>query len=211
MTNRKLFIALLLITALFFSLPGCAKKTAQAPQDELLPVKTIVVLPVEIAPADKDGRDEKEKSQLEAGRKTLDAILAESLSGQEQIAILTEAQRDSLDKGFTRCRTTAAVNICRTYKADAVLLCTVHRFVEREGTEYSVINPASVVFEYKLVHAETGQTLCGGVFNETQKPLLENIFQFFKKAKRGVKWLTAADLARDGVQQKIINCAYLKK
>ena len=112
---------------------------------------------------------------------------------------------------MTRCRTTAAVTICRTTKADAVLLFTLHRFTERVGVEASIVSPASVVFDYKLIHAETGQTLCSGVFDETQKPLLDDMFQFFKKLKRGVKWLSAEELARDGFKQKIADCPYLKK
>ena len=58
---------------------------------------------------------------------------------------------------------------------------------------------------------ETGQTICSGTFSETQQPLLADMFQFFKKAKRGVKWLSAEELARDGFQQKIADCPYLKK
>lgn len=198
------------LTALIL-LSGCARTTAQVQPQELLPVKTILVLPVEIMTAGQSGRTPKEAQQLEKGQKIVDTVLAEYFAGREDIALLTAGQRDSLDKDMTRCRTTAAVTICRTNKADAVFLCTLQRFTEREGSQYSIVSPASVVFDYKLIHAETGQILCSGIFNETQQPLLADIFQFFKKAKRGVKWLSAEELARDGIKQKISDCAYLNK
>lgn len=201
------FLASLTVLAL---LSGCARTTAQVQPEELLPIKTIVVLPVEIL-SDGQSRPAKEMQQLEKGQILLDTMLAEYFSDRKDIAILTPGQRDALEKEMLRCRTSAVVTICRTKVADAVLLCTLQRFTEREGSEYSIVNPASVAFDYKLVHAETGQTICSGTFNETQQPLLSDMFQFFKKAKRGVKWLSAEELARDGFQQKIADCPYLKK
>lgn len=202
-----LFLASLTVLAL---LSGCARTTAQVQPEELLPIKTIVVLPVEIL-SDGQSRPAKEMQQLEKGQMLLDTMLAEYFSDRKDIAMLTPGQRDALEKEMLRCRTSAVVTMCRTKVADAVLLCTLQRFTEREGSEYSIVNPASVAFDYKLVHAETGQTICSGTFNETQQPLLSDMFQFFKKAQRGVKWLSAEELARDGFQQKIADCPYLKK
>ncbi|MFA6498556.1 MAG: hypothetical protein WC256_13035 [Desulfurivibrionaceae bacterium] len=202
------FLASLTVLILF---SGCARTTAQIQPEDLLPVKTIIVLPVEIVPDGQSSRSPKEIQQLEKGQKLVDTILAEYFSGREDISLLTPGQRDALDKDMNRCRTTAAVTICRTKQADAVFLFTLQRFTEREGTEYSIVTPASVAFDYKLIQAETGQTICSGVFNETQQPLLANMFQFFKKAQRGIKWLSAEELVRDGLQQKITDCPYLKK
>ena len=202
------FLASLIVLTLF---SGCARTTAQIQPEDLLPVKTIIVLPAEIVTDGQNSRSPKEMQQLEKGQKLADTMLAEYFSGREDIALLTPGQRDALDKDMNRCRTTAAVTICRTKQADAVLLFTLQRFTEREGTEYSIVSPASVAFDYKLIQAETGQVICSGVFNETQQPLLADMFQFFKKAQRGIKWLSAEELARDGLQQKIGDCPYLKK
>jgi hypothetical protein len=202
------FFAGLTLLTLF---SGCARTTAQVQPEELLPVKTIVVLPVEISLDDQPPLSPVESQQLERGQKLMDTMLADYFSSREDVALLTPEQRDALDKDMNRCRITAAVTICRTQKADAVLLYTLHRFSEREGNEYAIVSPASVAFEYKLIQAETGQTICSGVFDETQQPLLDDMFQFFKKAKRGVKWLSAEELAREGFKQKIGDCPYLKK
>ncbi len=204
------FIAL----ALVISLSGCASKQeeAQAPKQELKPIRSIVVLPVEVVSYDKiKSTDEKTKAQLDEGKLALDKLLNQYFAGYENITIITENQRDALDNNFARCRTTAAITICKKYDADAVLLFTLHRFRERDGNEYSVVKPASVAFDYKLITAATGQTLCAGVYNETQKPLLDDMFKFFKRSKRGLKWITAEALAREGVIEKLESCPYLKK
>ena len=212
MTLCKPYTVFLASLAVLTLLSGCARTTtAQTQPADLLPIKTIVVLPVETVPDGQGSRSPKEIQQLEKGQKLMDTMLAEYFSGREDIALLTPGQRDALEKDMIRCRTSAVVTICRTKVADAVLLCTLQRFTEREGTELSIASPASVAFDYKLIHAETGQTICSGAFTETQQPLLADMFQFFKKAHRGIKWLTAEELARDGFQQKIADCPYLKK
>jgi hypothetical protein len=203
------FIPAILAALTLFS--GCARTTAQIQPEDLPPIKTIVVLPAEIETDGQGGSSPQESQQLEKGQKLMDTLLAEYFSSREDITLLTPGQRDALDKDMNRCRTTAAITICRTQKADAVLLFTLQRFTEREGNEYAIVNPASVAFEYKLIQAETGQTICSGIFDETQQPLLADMFQFFKKAKRGFKWLSAEELASEGFKQKIGACPYLKK
>ncbi|MFA7383914.1 MAG: hypothetical protein WC001_10740 [Desulfurivibrionaceae bacterium] len=211
MTLCKPHLVFFASLGLLFLFSGCARTSAQVQAEDLLPVKTILVLPAEVDANGQGSRSPNDLQQLEKGRKLLDTMLAEHFSGRKEVTLLTEGQRDSLDKDMTRCRTTAAVTICRTTKADAVLLFTLQRFTEREGIESSIVSPASVAFDYKLIHAETGRTLCSGVFDETQKPLLDDMFQFFKKLKRGVKWLSAEELASDGFQQKIADCPNLEK
>ena len=203
MTLSKPYTVFLASLTVLTLLSGCARSTAKTQPEDLAPIKTIVVLPVEIGRDSQSSRSPKEMKGLEKGQILLNTLLAEQFSGREDIALLTPEQRDALEKDMIRCRTSAVVTICRTKVADAVLLCTLQRFTEREGTEYSIVSPASVAFDYKLIQAETGQTLCSGTFTETQQPLLDDMFQFFKKAKRGVKWLSAEELVRDGLQQKI--------
>ncbi|MDG4476435.1 hypothetical protein [Thiovibrio frasassiensis] len=211
MTLCKPYTVFLASLTVLTLLSGCAQKTVQIQAEELAPIKTIVVLPVEISMDGQSNRPAKEMQQLEKGQILLDTMLAEYFSNREDIALLTPGQRDALEKDMARCRTSAVVTICKTKVADAVLLCTLQRFTEREGSEYSIVSPASVSFTYKLIQAETGKTLCSGAFDETQQPLLADMFQFFKKAKRGVKWLSAEQLAREGFKQKIADCPYLKK
>jgi len=210
-TTYKTYTVFLASLTILTFLSGCARTTTLVPAEDLLPIKTIIVLPVEIDPDGQGKQTPKEILLLEKGQKIVDTMLAEYFTGREDVTLITPGQRNSLDKDMIRNRTTAAIAIGRAKKADAVLLSTLHRFTEREGSEYSIISPASVAFDYKLILSETGQTLCSGAFNETQQPLLADIFQFFKKAQRGFKWLSVEELAHDGITQKISNCPYLKQ
>lgn len=190
---------------------GCAPKaTVQSTQEELAQVRTIAVLPVEVVAGGRSNGPA-EKERMEKGRQTLNNLLVEYFAGTENIILVTEEERDRLGEDFTNCRPTAAMTICRTFRADAVLVLTLSRFRERDGGEYSVNSPASVAFDYRLVSGESGQTLCSGVFNETQQPLLDDLLVFFHRAKRGFKWITAEALAREGIAQKFSLCPYLPK
>ena len=202
---RCLALLLLLLSA------GCAAKaTAPSAQEEMPQIRTIAVLPVEIV-AEGRGSDPAAKERMETGRQILNNLLVEYFAGTENVTLVTEEERDRLGKDFISCRTTAAVTICRAHRTDAVLLLTLNRFRERDGGDYSVNSPASVSFDYKLISGESGQTLCSGVFDETQQPLLDDLLVFFQRAKRGFKWLTAEALAREGLVQKLALCPYLKK
>jgi len=77
----------------------------------------------------------------------------------------------------------------------------IYRFQEREGGNFSVVRPASVGFH---VHLYEGDKLIDTyVFDETQQPLSDNIFRFFTFLRRGAKWITAGDLAREGIHKSI--------
>lgn len=201
-----------LLTAL--TLAGCAVKNA-APQaaEEPVALTSIVVMPVDIVPAANERqRTAEEEADLAKGRMILDRLVAEYLAGKENVRLMSAEERDALDdKSFTRCRTSAAITICRQVGGEAVLLITLTRYRERQGNEYSVVHPASVAFDYKLLEVGSGRTLCAGVFDETQRSLSENILDLAKFSKRGFKWITGEALAREGVEQRLAGCPQLKK
>lgn len=77
----------------------------------------------------------------------------------------------------------------------------IYRFQERQGGNFSVIRPASVGFH---MHLYDGDTLVGVfAFDETQQPLSENVLRIFTFFKRGAKWITAGELAREGVHKGV--------
>jgi TolB-like protein len=87
--------------------------------------------------------------------------------------------------------------------ADAVLSGRLLRFREREGEALGVKNPASVAFVLELWDVKTGDVLWSGRFDETQQALSENLLGLGQVASRGVKWLTAEELAREGVKKAV--------
>jgi hypothetical protein len=88
--------------------------------------------------------------------------------------------------------------------ADAVLTGRVLRFRERVGSEIGVKSPASVAFTLDLIDVQRGDVIWTARFDETQKGLSENILSLGDIRERGIRWLTAEQLAQDGVR-KVIN------
>jgi len=85
--------------------------------------------------------------------------------------------------------------------ADGILSARVLRFRERVGEEWGAKSPASVAFVVDLWDAKRGDVIWSGQFDETQKPLSENIFALGEFAQRGARWLTADELTHEGVKK----------
>ena len=93
------------------------------------------------------------------------------------------------------------VKIGRSLDADAVLAGKVYRFIEREGTGYSVNSAASVAFEIVLIRASNGRIVWSGHIDETQQSLFEDLFQLKTFMKRGGRWITAEEMAVEGLNK----------
>ena len=87
--------------------------------------------------------------------------------------------------------------------ADAVISGRIQRYRERVGDEWGAKSPASVAFVLDLVDARRGDVIWQASFDETQKSLSENIFAIGDIGERGIRWLTADQLAEEGVKKAI--------
>jgi hypothetical protein len=79
----------------------------------------------------------------------------------------------------------------------------VQRYRERIGDEWGAKSPASVAFVLDLVDVRRGDVIWSARFDETQKPLSDNIFALGDISQRGIRWLTADQLAEEGVRKAI--------
>lgn len=182
-----------------------------------MPIKSISILPVDIVIDNDKSLGKNDLEQLDKGKEVLTSLIAEyfeNFNEGKSITFISESKIEAMDIDFSRCPTymSRARMVCQNIESDAALVFTLHRYVEREGTTYSVVKPASVHFEYKLLDTKTGRVLTTGRFDETQKHLLEDVFSLFKAAKqRGIKWITVKELAREGLHKKLQADSYLKK
>ena len=87
--------------------------------------------------------------------------------------------------------------------ADAVLTAQIHRYRERIGNEVGAKSPASVAFVVDLIDVRRGDIVWSGRFDETQRPLSENIFAIGDISERGIRWLSAEQLMLEGVKKAI--------
>jgi hypothetical protein len=93
--------------------------------------------------------------------------------------------------------------IGETVYADAVITGRVLRYRERVGGDIGVQSPASVAFILDLVDVQRGDVVWSARFDETQKAISENILSLGDIRERGIRWLTAEQLAQDGVRKVV--------
>ena len=89
--------------------------------------------------------------------------------------------------------------------ADGVVAGYVYRYREREGYPYSAEKPASVAFGIYLIRVNDGTLVWRGVFDRTQRSLLENILQVSSFFKSKGRWITAAELSEIGIDEVLKN------
>ncbi len=92
------------------------------------------------------------------------------------------------------------INTGKRAGADAVLIGNIFRFQERKGNRASVESAASVSFDLHLIHVDSGKIVWAGHFDQTQRPLSENILELSSFIKRGASWITAEELAQGGLE-----------
>ena len=89
----------------------------------------------------------------------------------------------------------------RELGADVLIVGYVYRYTERDGYNYSAKHPASVFFEIHLIKTIDGSIIWRGIFDKTQKSLMEDVFQISSFFKGGGKWMTARQLTEQGVNK----------
>ncbi len=192
------FAAVLLATLLVLS--GCGYFSRREPLAE--PVGLLAVLPVLAVETSLKG--EEGPPRLAAG--------AENVVTAQIYGTLVESPRWRFVPDITvsdALRTSGrhgtpaeqAVALGRAVKADTVLTGTVSRFVNRVGSEYGAISPASVAFTLELVSVGSGKTLWTGEFAKTQEALSSNLFDWWMFWRAGPRWMTADELVRTGVER----------
>jgi len=95
----------------------------------------------------------------------------------------------------------AARKFGKQLKASHVLTGTVWKYRQRVGSHLSASEPASVGFTAILVRISDGFIVWSKPFVKTQTPLTRNLLDaplFFKK---GMRWMSAEELASFGVEE----------
>jgi len=75
----------------------------------------------------------------------------------------------------------------------------VYKFEERKGGNFAVEKPASIGFHMHLMEDNTVYRTYQ--FDESQQALSENLFNIGKFLRRGAKWITAEQLAEEGINK----------
>lgn len=87
--------------------------------------------------------------------------------------------------------------------ADGLIVGYVYRFRERIGYDYSAEKPASVSFEIQLYRCQDGVMVWKGFFDKTQRSLMEDVLSASYFVKDRGKWITAKELASQGMDDTL--------
>ncbi len=97
---------------------------------------------------------------------------------------------------------TMAKALGRALDVDVVVMGTVWRYRDRTPAQSGMPDRhASVAFAVYMINVSTGRIIWNSLFDETQKPLTDNLLEAKKQIKMGLKWLSADELAQHGVRQ----------
>jgi len=97
----------------------------------------------------------------------------------------------------------ASIQVGKKLEADFIFIGYVFRFEERIGSSLGVERPASVSFDLHLFRLRDERMVWMGKFDETQRPLSENVFKIGSFFRRKGSWLTAAELASVGMDEML--------
>ena len=147
-------------------------------------------------------------SILPGAQNTMTRLLYEKMETQGTFAIfpldrVEEALSRSDVKPFFEKPDSAAVRLGKELNADFVFLGYLFRFEQRIGSSMGVEKPASVGFDLHLVRVKDGKVVWTGKFDETQRPLSDNLLKIRSFFRRGAKWLTAEELASAGMGETL--------
>lgn len=94
-------------------------------------------------------------------------------------------------------------NVGSELGAEGIVTGHLYRFRERKGEPYAAEQPASVAFEIHLLRVEDGVLVWRGSFDRTQTALMENLLQAPSFYREKGRWVTAEELAEEGLEQML--------
>jgi len=98
----------------------------------------------------------------------------------------------------------SAIDCGRELNAHFLLMGFIFRFEERIGSSMGVEKPASVGFDLHLYRLKDAKEVWKGKFDETQKPLSDNLLKLGAFFRRKASWLPAKELASVGMDELFV-------
>jgi len=97
----------------------------------------------------------------------------------------------------------SSIQLGKELNVDFILVGFLFRFEERIGSSLGVERPASVGFDVHLFRLRDERMVWEGRFDETQRPLSENLLKIGSFFRRKAQWLTAEELASVGIDEML--------
>ncbi len=182
-------------------LPFFTEQTEDPARGAVCPICRSVYRPGTIAPG---------------ARHTLTRLLHEKMAARKIFEILPpeeveKALSPSLKEGLEKDLRSTVMRLGKAQKAEFLLMGYLFRFEERIGSSLGVERPASVGFDLHLFRVRDGAEVWKGRFDETQKPLSDDLLRIGSFLKRRASWVTAEVLAGDGMDEVLKKFPSLKE
>ena len=210
MKNLQILFMGCVVIFLFVISSGCANIPQEEAAKELVPIKSIGVLPAQPARITILPSDTQTRQQREAGSTIINSLLSDYFRDYRDVRFISQTELEGLQPTQPGQALYLAREAGQQLHYDAVLVTEVERYQTRTGSAYAVDTPASVTFSLKLLAIARGQIIWSADFDQTQQPLFENILGS-RSTGSGFRWLTAAELAKAGLTKKLNSCPYLSK
>ena len=208
MKNLQILFMGCVVIFLFVISSGCTNIPQEEAAKELVPIKSIGVLPAQPARITILPSDTKTRQQREAGSTIINSLLSDYFRDYRDVRFISQTELEGLQSTQPGQALYLAREAGQQLHYDAVLVTEVERYQTRTGSAYAVDTPASVTFSLKLLAIASGQIIWSADFDQTQQPLFENILGS-RSTGSGFRWLTAAELAKAGLTKKLNSCPYL--
>lgn len=201
-----------LCLVLMVALAGCASR-AQRPSAPLAGVSVGIVGVVQpmgttdlLAGYIPENRElASEQAMLDFDTDLLDKVRAEADSAREIVPLPGE-QGVNPSSARVAGRNTALqhwIEVGRKAGVDLLIVPQILDWHEREGSSAGVVSSAAVDVQFYLIDVEEGVLLNRSVFREKQQSLSNDLLHAGTFFKRGGKWITARQLAGEGVDKMI--------
>lgn len=197
------------ITGLFSSCSMISQRGSGQVQAPPVPLSCIAVLPATTSVGDDEMISYKKASMLEEGALYADSVLHSKLENNPKVRLLSRNHVINLVPEVEGGLSGTVAMIGKKVNCDGVLITTIKRFKQREGSEFASESPASTEFKMILRHTQNGSVLWSTEYRETQDSFLANIFSYSKMRSRGFKWISVEQLMEQGISQRLSECPYL--
>ena len=208
MKNFHKIITYWALTVLIIFSAGCSSLPLGGDEEELVPISSIGVLPTQIVT--RQPSDDAALEKLETGADTLNALLKDYFQNYKDVSLISQSKLEGLSSANSGKHLYLAREAGQQLHYDAVLITSVERYQERDGSDYAIITPASVTFSLRLLAVESGQVIWSSDFDQEQQAFLENILKS-RSTGSGFRWLTVEELTSAGLTKKLDSSPYLTK
>jgi hypothetical protein len=143
---------------------------------------------------------------LPGAQNTLTRLLWKKMEEMGRFKILPLEKVEKAVSGWEKRRfdekpVASTLQLGKKLEADFILIGFLFHFEERIGSAIGAEKPAAVAFDVHLFRLKDEKMVWEGRFDETQRPLSENLLRIGAFFRRKASWLTAEELASVGMEE----------